>query len=116
MTIVWYIYQATGQTIQQPYNNNERDTGYWKFNYSLLKDNEYIQLVKKTIKEVKNTYKIIDVQQDREFNIYNYNNKNNNIGNNNNNNNNSNQDIENTYSINDQLPLEMILLAIGEKQ
>ena len=47
MTIVWY--QATEQTIQQPYNNNERETGYWKFNNSLLKYNGYIQLVKKAI-------------------------------------------------------------------
>ena len=84
---------------------------------------------------MKNTYKIIDVQQDREFNnnnnnniIINDNNNNNNNDNNNiinnnskNNNNNNinynnNDDIENTYSINDQLLLEMILLAIrGEK-
>ena len=33
--------------------NNERGGGYWKFNNSLLKDQEYIKLVKDTISEVK---------------------------------------------------------------
>ena len=115
-----------GTILKLKFNNNERGKGYWKFNNSLLKDNEYIQIVKKAIEEVKDTYKIIDVQQDRELNINNNynnniisnNNNNNNYNNNNdnhniiNNNNNNNDDIENTYSINDQLLLEMILLAI----
>lgn len=37
--------------------NNERGRGYWKFNNSLLKDLEYIKVVKDTITEVKNIYK-----------------------------------------------------------
>ena len=129
-----YRTDHSGTILKLKFNNNERGKGYWKFNNSLLKDNEYIQIVKKAIEEVKNTYKIIDVQQDREFNNNNdnnnnninnnnnnnnINNNNNNINNNNNDNNNNNNinndnndDIENTYSINDQLLLEMILLAI----
>ena len=130
-----YRTDHSGTILKLKFNNNKRGKGYWKFNNSLLKGNEYIQIVKKAIEEVKNTYKIIDVQQDREFNnnnnnniIINDNNNNNNNDNNNiinnnskNNNNNNinynnNDDIENTYSINDQLLLEMILLAIrGEK-
>ena len=106
-----YRTDHSGTILKLKFNNNERGKGYWKFNNSLLKDNEYIQIVKKAIEEVKNTYKIIDVQQDREFNnnnnnnnIINNNNNNNNDNNNNNNiNNNYNDDIENTYSINDQL-------------
>ena len=129
-----YRTDHSGTILKLKFNNYERGKGYWKFNNSLLKDNEYIQIVKKAIEEVKNTYKIIDVQQDREFNNNNNNNNNNNIINNNNynnnnnnniinnnnnnnninnnNNNNNNDDLENTYSINDQLLLEMILLAI----
>ena len=70
---------------------------------------DYIQLIKKSIEEVKNTYKIVNIQQDRvnlDNNNNNNNNDNNNIFNNNNNNN-----IQDTYSINDQLLLEMIFLA-----
>ena len=35
---------------------NERGKGYWKFNNTLLKDGLYIEEIKKTIEEVKNTY------------------------------------------------------------
>ena len=42
--------------------NNERGRGYWKFNNSLLKNKEYIKLVKDTIQEVKDTYKTNDEQ------------------------------------------------------
>ena len=37
-------------------NNNERGRGYWKFNNTLLKNKDYVRIVKDTIKEVKNTY------------------------------------------------------------
>ena len=36
---------------------NERGKVYRKFNNSLLKDNDYINIVKQTIREVKDTYK-----------------------------------------------------------
>ena len=39
---------------------NIRGKGYWKFNNFILKDNEYIDIVKQTITEVKDTYKIND--------------------------------------------------------
>ena len=35
---------------------NERGKGYWKFNNTILKDAKYIEEVKRTIKEVQNTY------------------------------------------------------------
>ena len=82
-----YRTDHSGTILKLKFDNNERGKGYWKFNNSLLKDNEYIQIVKKAIEEVKNTYKVIDVLQDRELNI---NNNYNNIINNNNNNNNNN--------------------------
>ena len=37
-------------------NDNESGRGYWKFNNTLLKDKDYVRIVKDTIKEVKNTY------------------------------------------------------------
>ena len=37
-------------------NENERGRGYWKFNNSLLKDQNYIKLIKDTISEVIQTY------------------------------------------------------------
>ena len=40
--------------------DNIRGKGYWKFNNSLLKDNEYVDIVNQTIIEVKDTYKIND--------------------------------------------------------
>ena len=64
--------------------NNERGRGYWKFNNSLLKNKEYIKLVKDTIQEVIDTYKTND-----EHAINN---------------------IE--FSINDQLFLETLLMII----
>ena len=94
-----YRTDHSGITLKLKLNQNERGTSYWKFNNSLLKDKDYIQLVKKSIKEVTDTYKIHNNQQNRDTS-----------DNNNNNNNESNG--ENAYSINDQLLLEMILLAI----
>lgn len=67
---------------------NERGKGYWKFNNTLLKDKKYIEEVKRTIKEVKNTYIV------------------------------NNTEIENTtddkiqFNINDQLFLETLLMVI----
>ena len=64
--------------------NNERGLGYWKFNNSLLKNKDYIKLVKDTIQEVKDTYKTNDEQA-----TYNT-----------------------EFSINDQLFLETLLMVI----
>ena len=71
-----------------------------EFNNSLLKDKDYIKLVKQSIKEVTNTctYKINNNMQDT-VNLEE--------------NNNENEAIEeDSYTINDQLLLEMIILAI----
>ena len=64
--------------------NNERGRGYWKFNNSLLKNKDYIKLVKYTIQELKDTYKTNDEQA-----TYNT-----------------------EFSINDQLFLETLLMII----
>ena len=67
--------------------NVERGKGYWKFNNSLLKDIDYIKIVKETISDVKQTYSM------------------NESGNN--------ADSQQTqFSINDQLFLETLLLMI----
>ena len=51
--------------------NNEPGRGYWKFNNSLLKNKDYIKLIKDTIKEVKDTYKTNNEENNNniEFNI-----------------------------------------------
>ena len=64
--------------------NNERGRGYWKFNNSLLKNKDYIKLIKDTIQEVKDTYKT--------------------------NNEENNNNIE--FIINDQLFLETLIMTI----
>lgn len=69
---------------------SERGRGYWKFNNSLLKDKSYIEEIKKTIEEVKNTY-VINVNDVKRDNI-------------------SNNDIK--FNINDQLFLETLLMII----
>ena len=64
--------------------NNEWGRGYWKFDNSLLKNKDYIKLVKDTIQEVIDTYKTNDEQ-----------------------------DISNIeFTINDQLFLETLLMII----
>ena len=71
-------------------NQNEKGRSYWKFNNSLLRDSEYIKIVKKTIGEVLDTYKVKNNKENEPH-------------------------TENTgiiYTINDQLLLEMILIAI----
>ena len=74
------------------FNENERGHGYWKFNNMLLKDKDYIKLVKETIKDAKNTY------LNREENV--------------------NQNVDNIpdeeiqFSISDQLFLETLLMMI----
>ena len=40
-----YRTEHSGTILKLEFNKNERRKGYWKFNNSLLKDNEYIQVV-----------------------------------------------------------------------
>ena len=89
--IAGYRTDYNGITLKLKLIENIRGKGYWKFNNSLLKDNEYIDIVKQTIIEVKDTYKIID-------NIVN---ANDNI---------RNADIE--FDINDQLFFEILMMII----
>ena len=98
-TVSWYRTDRSGVTLHLHLNKNDRGRSYWKVNNSLLKDREYIQLVKKVIVDVTNTYRVNNNQQHRE-NL-----------NNNNENDDDNTDNENAYAINDQLLLEMILLG-----
>ena len=69
---------------------NERGKGYWKFNNTLIKDDLYIEEIKKTIEEVKNTY-VVNQNIDARVNT-------------------SNENIE--FNINDQLFLETLLMII----
>lgn len=87
----------SGITLKLEFNEHKRGRGYWKFNNLLLKDKDYIKLVKETINEVKNTYIrkntcIDDSEVNRES--FNY----------------SDEQIE--FNINDQLFLETLLLMI----
>ena len=68
---------------------NERGKGYWKFN-TLLKDDLYIEKIKKTIEEVKNTY-VVNQNIDERVNT-------------------SNENIE--FNVNEQLFLEILLMII----
>ena len=65
----------------------ERGKGYSKFNNTLLKDNEYVALIKNTIEDVKKTY----VNNGNDVNI-------------------ANDEIQ--FNINDQLFLETLLMMI----
>ena len=69
---------------------NERGKGCWKCNNTLLKDDLYIEEIKKTIEEVKNTY-VVNQNIDERVNS-------------------SNENIE--FNINDQLFLETVLMII----
>ena len=94
---------------------NETGKSYWKFNNSLLKDREYIKIVKKTIEDVLETYKNRELQQES-TNSQNINGINSNDNNNNNNNNIPNGNTNNEeYTINDQMLLEMIVSMIRGK-
>ena len=70
---------------------NERGKGYWKFNNTLLKDELYIEEIKKTIEEIKITY-VVNQNIDERVNT-------------------SNECIE--FNINDQLFLETLLIIIN---
>ena len=96
-TLSGYRTDHSAITLQLKLNKNQRGRSYWKFNNSLLRDENYIKLVKQSIKEVTETYKTHNNQQNED-----------NLETNDNNNNND----KNAYTINDQLLLEMILLGI----
>ena len=44
-------------TLEVCFKQAERGKGYWKFNISLLRDNNYVNIVKKCIAETITTYK-----------------------------------------------------------
>ena len=84
----------SGIILNMSFNQNERGRGYWKFNNLLLKDKDYITVVKETINEVKNTYIRKNNDMTDEANTQNI----------------SNEQIE--FTRNDQLFLETLLLMI----
>ena len=112
-----YRTDHSGVLLKLKLQENERGRGYWKFNNSLLKDTGYIKIVKDTIIDVKNTYRIplnnndnhivadandhrnsndmvttttTTTKNNNSYNTTNNNNNNNNDNNNNDNNNNNN--------------------------
>lgn len=82
-----YRTDHNGIILKLKLQEGERGRGYWKFNNSLLKDKNYIDLVKKTIEETKQTYIINELEIE-----------------------NNNENL--TFSINDQLFLETLLMLI----
>ena len=69
-----YRSDHSGIVFELALNTNERGRGYWKFNNSLLKDQQYVSLVKNTISDVKQTYQINNGEnnidnQEQEFSI-----------------------------------------------
>lgn len=82
-----YRSEHSGILLDLDFCINERGRGYWKFNNSLLKDQQYIDLVKETILEVKQTYTLNDKDNNQETS-------------------------GSEFNINDQLFLETLLLMI----
>ena len=85
-----YRTDHSGIILKLKLSENERGKGYWKFNNTLLKDELYIEEIKKIIEEVKNTY-AVNQNIDERVNT-------------------SNENIE--FNINDQLFLETLLMII----
>ena len=54
----------SGITLEVDFSRFQRGKGFWKFNTSLLKEAEYVELVKDTIKRVVAQYAIIDEDPD----------------------------------------------------
>ena len=82
-----YRTDHSGITLKLKLLESERGKGYWKFNNTLLKDHEYVTLIKNTIEDVKKTYVI----NRNDVNI-------------------ANDEIQ--FNINDQLFLETLLMMI----
>ena len=83
-----YRTDHSGIILKLKLQESERGRGYWKFNNTLLKDKKYIEVVKATLREIKNRYKI------NEANL------------------NDIPDNEIEFNINDQLFLETLLMTI----
>ena len=81
-----YRTDHSGISLKIKFQDAERGRGYWKFNNSLLKDKDYIKIVKDAIEETKDIYA----------------NNNNTLG----------VNINNQYIIDDQLLLETLLFTI----
>ena len=81
-----YRTDHSGISLKIKFQDAERGQGYWKFNNSLLKDKDYIKIVKDAIEETKDIYA----------------NNNNTLG----------VNINNQYIIDDQLLLETLLFTI----
>ena len=85
-----YRTDHSGITLKLKLIDSERGRGYWKFNNTLLKDKDYVSLIKNTIDDVKKTY----VSNENNLNHGNI----------------SNEEIQ--FNINDQLFLETLLMMI----
>ena len=85
-----YRTDHSGITLKLKLIDSERGRGYWKFNYTLLKDKDYVSLIKNTIDDVKKTY----ISNENNLNHGNI----------------SNEEIQ--FHINDQLFLETLLMMI----
>ena len=85
-----YRTDHSGITLKLKLIDSERGRGYWKFNNTLLKDKDYVSLIKNTIDDVTKTY----VSNENNLNHGNI----------------SNEEIQ--FHINDQLFLETLLMMI----
>ena len=85
-----YRTDHSGITLKLKLLESGRKKENWKFNNTLLKDNEYVTLIKNTIEDVKKTY----VNNGNDENI-------------------ANDEIQ--FNINDQLFLETLLMMIRDK-
>ena len=100
-----YRTDHSGVILKLDFYEQARGKGYWKFNNSLLKDKNYIKIVKDTINEVLSLH-----VKETNGGLKNKNNNNNSNGSMNNNNNSNYHNKE--FIINDQLLLETILMMI----
>ena len=87
--------------------DNEKGHGYWKFNNSLLKDQEYVKKIHNIIKENIDRYSLKEYPDSTSINNGTYDNNYTET-----NNENIENDIKRFFFINDQLLLETILLVI----
>ena len=86
-----YRTDHSGITLKLKLIDSEKGRGYWKFNNTLIKDKDYVSLIKNTIDDVKKTYYVSNE------NILNHGNI-------------SNEEIQ--FNINDQLFSETLLMMI----
>ena len=67
-----YQSDHSGVLLKLQIQENEKGRGYWKFNNALLKDKEYIKMIKNLTKEVLDRYDINNINKD--INIDNFDN------------------------------------------